>query len=120
MRKVLLTIMLVVPLFWGSVASASTHSKPWYAPLRANVSHAAWATFTCIIWTESRSTWRHPNLGDNNRYGASGLFQFEDATWLARSGFRFHVWQATPTQQALGALRLYQADGFSPWTDGCA
>ena len=94
--------------------------RRWYDPIRLHVSPPAWHTFTCIIYAESRSTWAHPNLGDNNRYGSSGIFQFENSTWLARSGFRFPVWQATPRQQAIGALRLERADGFGPWkSDGC-
>jgi hypothetical protein len=99
--------------------SSATPSKPWFSPL-AHVGVNAWRTFTCVIRRESNSTWSHPNLGDNNRYGSSGVFQIEDATWLARSGFRFHVWQASPYQQAVGAFNLWRADGFAPWvSDGC-
>ena len=73
-------------------------------------------TFSCILWDESRSTFAHLNLGDNSKTGSSGPWQIEDATWLARSGFHFHVWQATPYQEELGAIRLWRADGFHPWS----
>jgi hypothetical protein len=81
------------------------------------------ATFRCIIQAESRSTFEHPNLGDNNAYGSSGIFQIEQGTWApwaALVGLHMKVWQATPYQQALGAVSIYRHDGFSPWRfDGC-
>ena len=89
--------------------------RPWYYAIQ-HAGPVIFHKFTCIIFHESRSTWAHPNLGDNRTWGSSGIFQFEDSTWLARSGFHFHVWQASPRQQAIGALRLEQADGFGPWT----
>lgn len=95
--------------------AAATNPRPWYFAIE-HAGPAIFKKFTCIIHYESRSTWAHPNLGDNSRYGSSGIFQIEDSTWLARSGFHFHVWQASPRQQAIGALRLEQADGFGPWT----
>jgi hypothetical protein len=96
-------------------ASPDQNPRPWYYAIQ-HAGPVIFARFTCIIWRESRSTWAHPNLGDNNRYGSSGIFQFEDSTWLRRSGFKFHVWLASPRQQAIGALNLERADGFGPWT----
>jgi len=80
-------------------------------------------TFRCIIYAESRSTFTRPNLGDNSRYGSSGIFQIEEATWAFWGplvGVRGPVWQATPYQQALVAVEIYRHDGFGPWmSDGC-
>ena len=77
--------------------------------------------FACIMWHESRSTLTHPNLGDNNAYGSSGIFQIEQGTWAAHQSsagvpLRIHVWQATPLQQAKVAVAIWKADGFYPWT----
>jgi hypothetical protein len=79
------------------------------------------AHFACIMYRESRSTFAHLNLGDNNRYGSSGIFQIEPILWNARSGFHVPVWKATPYQQELGAIQIWRVDGFSPWHafDGC-
>ena len=103
----------------AAVLSARTshqnNPRPWYYSIQ-HAGPVIFHKFTCIIFHESRSTWSHPNLGDNSKVGSSGIFQFEDSTWLARSGFHFHVWLASPRQQAIGALRLEQADGFGPWT----
>jgi hypothetical protein len=93
-----------------------------------NLPVAAIETFTCIIWAESRSTWAHLNLKDNDaRPGASsGIFQIEQATWAAHQAAahvpaRIHVWQATPHEQELVAAAIWRADGFGQWTryDGC-
>jgi hypothetical protein len=83
---------------------------------------SAVATFACVIAHESRSTYAHPNLGDNNGApnGDSGIFQISDGTWAAHQQaahipLRVHVWQATPYQQALVAVAIYRADGWGPW-----
>jgi hypothetical protein len=90
------------------------------------------AHFACILKAESRSTWTHLNLGDNNRYGSSGIFQIEQPTFAAHqraggvplrttAGHTIHVWQASPYQQELVAIAIWKADGFSQWDpfDGC-
>ena len=75
----------------------------------------------CIMWRESRSTPEHLNLRDNRTYGSSGIFQFEDSTFMAYSPWKVHVWQATPYQQEVVFALVVHRDGFSPWTryDGC-
>ena len=117
----ILTLSFVAVLSTSLPASASRQSRPWYEPLKANLPSSAWKTFTCIIYTESRSTWTHPNLGDNNRYGNSGIFQIEPGTWNAHVGPHMpDVWRANPREQAIGALNIWKADQFHPWADGCA
>jgi hypothetical protein len=101
-------------LCFAGVAAAAKPRNPIFAlpgPVRVH--------FSCIIWHESRSTWGHLNLGDNNRYGSSGIFQIEPATWNAHkraAGVRVQVWQATPYQQELVAVAIWRADGFAPWS----
>ena len=82
--------------------------------------------FACIMWRESRSTFQHLNLRDNNRYGSSGIFQIVQGTWAAHQlaagvPLKVHVWQATAYQQELVAIDIWRADGFGPWSasDGC-
>ena len=98
------------------------HTTRWFQPIM-ELPRTAIHTFTCIIWAESRSTWEHPNLTDNNRWGSSGIFQIEQGTWAvwaARVGLHMKVWQASPYQQALGAASIWRHDGFAPWRwDGC-
>jgi hypothetical protein len=75
---------------------------------------------------ESHSTYAHLNLGDNNRYGSSGIFQMEQSTFAAHQ-FAAHVplsvkvWQATPYQQELVFVEILRVDGAGPWSryDGC-
>jgi hypothetical protein len=98
-----------------SLTRVDSNPRPWYYVIQ-QAGPVVFAKFTCVIFHESRSTWADPNLGDNNKYGSSGIFQIEDATWLRRSGFTFHVWLATPREQAIGALHIEQADTFQPWT----
>ena len=81
------------------------------------------AVFTCIIWTESRSTWAHPNLTDVSRSGSSGIFQMEPALWERWSrqlGIHVPLWRASVFQQERVAVEVMRHDGFSPWKDGRA
>lgn len=89
--------------------------RPWYFAIE-HAGPYVFNTFGCIIHHESTSTWDHPNLGDNRPWGSSGVFQFEDQTWLADSGFHMHIWRATLREQAIGAVREEQRNGFNPWT----
>jgi hypothetical protein len=89
-----------------------------------NLPKSTLPTWRCIMWHESRSTFLHPNLGDNNPYGSSGIFQMMPILWNAwapKVGIRVPVWRATPYQQALVAAEVWKVDRFSPWTnfDGC-
>ena len=81
------------------------------------------STFVCIMWAESRSTLSKLNLGDNNRYGQSGIFQIAPITWnrwAPTVGIHIPVWRATPLQQEKVAVRIWQVDTFWPWHgDGC-
>jgi hypothetical protein len=81
-----------------------------------------------VIHAESRSTWAHPNLHDDDPEASnSGIFQIQDATFHAHFGDKsLHVWQATPRQQAIAAINIRWADhddglnGFGAWAgDGC-
>jgi hypothetical protein len=115
-RRAFAVFVLAATLTLSGIAGASGR---FWGPMLA-LPKPVRATFACIMWRESRSTFAHLNLGDNNRYGSSGIFQIEEATWLARSGFHIPVWTASPYQQELGAINLWRADGFAPWHgDGC-
>ena len=99
------------PRFWGPVLSLP-------AGLRAHV--------PCIMMRESHSTYLHLNLGDNNRYGSSGIFQMEQATFAAHQSaagvpLSVHVWEASPFQQELVFVEILRVDGTGPWAryDGC-
>lgn len=121
MRNFLILVLLAVILVLidpviGSGATPPHNPRPWNYSIMHASAHVR-EGFTCIIHHESTSTWAHPNLGDNNADGgSSGVFQIEESTWLARSGFTMPVWVATLREQAIGALRLEQVDGFSPWS----
>lgn len=122
-KRVAALSLIAASLVPASFAGASP--PRWYQPILALPS-AATVTFECVIWRESRSTFAHPNLHDDSRYGSSGIFQIEQATWAAHQlaagvPLSVHVWQATPYQQALVAVAIYRANGFGPWTlnDGC-
>jgi len=132
-NRILIVLIVASSLAFGAVtASAATprvHRIPWYEPLLRN-DRAEWATWTCVIRAESRSTWTHPNLGDNRTPAMgpnSGIFQIQDPTFHAHFGVKtLHVWQATPRQQAIAAMNIRWADhddglnGFGPWKgDGC-
>ena len=98
--------------------------KSWSAPLLA-LPKWTLPIWTCILNHESRSTFAKPNLGDNNSYGSSGIFQIEQITWSAHQlaagvSKTVHVWQATALEQAKVAVAIFKADGFSLWADdGC-
>ena len=65
--------------------------------------------FTCVIWRESRSTWRHPNRADVSRYGSSGIFQLEPILWNRWAPLaHVHValWKATILQQEQVAVAI--------------
>lgn len=118
-----LVLVLCLPLAQSS-SSFATPSHRFWGPMLA-LPKSVRATFACIMYRESRSTFNHLNLGDNNRYGSSGIFQIEQATWAAHQSaahvpFRVHVYQASPYQQELVAIQIWKADGFGPWSsDGC-
>jgi hypothetical protein len=105
-----------------AVSVPSSAATRWFQPV-IQLPTPAIRTFQCILKAESRSTFTHPNLGDNNRYGSSGIFQIEQATWQEWAtplGIHVPVWQATPLQQATVAVNIYKHDGFGPWrSDGC-
>ena len=98
----------------------------WYAPL-LKLPHADLLRAQCIIYRESRSTFAHPNLGDDNgNPGQSGIFQMSNATngvWdlYALPVLHVVIWKATAYQQALGFMLVWKVDKFGPWHsfDGC-
>jgi len=129
MTKYILAFSLIFTALSAVPATAATKTTTvvttWVQPI---LSLPKWTlpVWTCILHNESRSTFLHPNLGDNNPYGSSGIFQIEQVTWAAHqlaAGVpkRIHVWQATALEQAKVAVAIFKADGFSPWySDGCA
>lgn len=108
----------------AQTASATTHHRFWGPVL--SLPAALRAHVPCIMKRESNSTYKKLNLGDNNRFGSSGIFQMEQATFAAHQQaagvpLRIHVWQASPYQQELVFVEILRVDGTGPWTryDGC-
>ena len=113
MKRVLAALVLAASLgATGGIASGSTR---FWGPMLALPKQVR-AHFACIIWHESRSTFAHLNLGDNSKFGSSGIFQIEPILWNARSGFHFPVYEASPYQQELGAIQIWRVDSFGPWS----
>ena len=97
-------------------------ARPWYYPLLL-LSPRVYHRFEyCVLPGQSRSTFAHPNLGDNvNDGGSSGIFQMEPVLWnrwAPAAGVHAKLWLATPYQQSLVAAVVYRHDGFEPWS-GC-
>ena|ERR1039458_5125610 len=126
LNRITLTTIFIFALFTIAPSTLAGGAVPrWFQPIM-NLPKSTIPTWICVMRVESRSTFLHPNLGDNNRYGSSGIFQMEDTTFrayerAAHVPFSVHVWQASPFQQASVASAIYRADGFGPWTryDGC-
>ncbi len=116
MRAAALVAAVILAL--GAPAGAS---RPWYYPL-LTLSPRVYHVFEyCVLPGQSRSTFAHPNTGDNSRYGSSGVFQMEPVLWnrwARRAGVHTVIWKATLYQQALVAAEVYKHDGFEPWA-GC-
>ena len=98
---------------------------PWYQPI-LNLPKYTLPMWRCILYRESTSTFAHPNLGDNNPYGSSGVFQIEQSTFAAHQAsvgipYSIKVWGAGLYLQARVAAAIWLANGFSQWTlyDGC-
>lgn len=118
MKRVVAVLSLVASLGLSSVAGASPRNP--IALLPQPVRHV----FACIMWRESRSTFAHLNLRDNNPYGSSGIFQIVEGTWARWAPLAkvfVPVWKASAYQQELVAIVIWRHDGFSPWSasDGC-
>lgn len=118
----------------------STSEKPWYYPLLL-LSPRVYHRFQCVLRVESRSTFAHPNTGDNSAVASSGIFQIVPIlwnrwAWVAGVGHKTSIWylgatahnavtipasNATLYQQARVAATIYRYDGFVPatWNDGC-
>ena len=110
-------VALALTIWLGSVAGAAPRNPLTRLPPKVR------SVFACILWAESRSTFAHLNLSDNNRYGQSGIFQIAPITWnrwAPTVGIRVPVWRATPLQQELVAVKIWRVDSFFPWHgDGC-
>jgi len=101
---------------------------PWYQPL-LTLPKSWTPAIQCLLHNESRSTYAHPNLGDNRTPSMgtnSGIFQMANyvrGVWDTYAMPRLHVqiWLATPYQQAKGFVLVLRLDGgFHPWHgDGC-
>ena len=109
--------MLALTIWVGSAAGAVQRNPIALLPAKVK------AVFACIMWAESRSTFSHLNLKDNNRYGQSGIFQIAPITWnrwAPTVGVHAPVWRATPFQQETVAVKIWRVDGWWPWHgDGC-
>lgn len=123
MRGRIAAVLIAATLLLPAIAGAS--GNRFWAPMLA-LPRPIRAHFACIMKAESRSTFQHLNVGDNNRYGSSGIFQIEQSTWAAHQSAagvpaRIHVWQASPYQQELVAIAIWKANGFGQWDryDGC-
>lgn len=119
-RKIL--SLIAVPIL--SVLFATPASAGRLNPLAATRGSVK-ATWACIMWRESRSTFAHPNLRDDSRIGSSGVYQIEVSIWdywAPKIGIHVPVWRASYHQQSLVAQEIWKHDGFGPWTmsDGCA
>lgn len=104
-----------------------SHVPVWYQPL-LSLHHSWLPAVHCLLHTESRSTFEHPNLGDNRTPAMgsnSGIFQmanYPGGVWnhYAMPTLHVQIWQATPYQQAEGFAIVVRIDGFYPWhKDGC-
>jgi hypothetical protein len=118
-NRILIVLIVASSLVCGAV-TANAATPRWFQPI-AQLPRSTFRTFACVIWHESRSTFTHPNLRDNNGYGSSGIFQIEQGTWAAHQlaagvPLRVHVWQASESQQASVAAAIDRADGFGPWS----
>ena len=78
-RLALFTCTALLTVSVTASAGATTRRPPrWYQPLLA-LPHADLLRVECVIQRESRSTFAHPNLGDNNgNPGQSGIFQMNN------------------------------------------
>ena len=152
LKRLLSALVLLSALLIGTVtnpvaSSASSihhvHSAPWYAPVKALPDQPI---IVCILHHESRSTYAHPNLGDNNDPYQYGVFQYDTIlwnywSWQAGVGRKAPGWfrgstalhavtiaayQSTLPQQAKVFAYIVRHDGTWPWTghngwagDGC-
>ena len=118
LRIALITLIAMTTI--AAPASATAHHKRHIGPL-VSILRQYGPIVRCIMMRESHSTPEHLNLRDNNRYGSSGIFQFEDSTFMAHSPWHIHVWMASPYQQEVTFVRTVRVDGFGQWTrfDGC-
>ena len=134
----LLTTTVGIPSASSASSHHPAHNAPWYAPVKALPDQPV---IVCILHNESRSTYAHPNLGDNNDPYQYGVFQFSVIlwnrwAWVAGVGRKAPGWYLGST--ALNAVTvpaykstLYQQskvfatvdrnDGLGMWTrfDGC-
>ena len=135
-KRICSILVLVVSLFASvgfvsssQVAGATPPGQHWYSPIFA-LGQKARTFFTCVIHTESRSTWTHPNThdGDPAYPGQYGLFQFvwpsQNNAWDAYIFPVIHVEPryASAYQQAEGAAIIWKlGDATNTWTpyDGC-
>jgi hypothetical protein len=123
MRRLLITAFVssIISLVSLTSAPVGAISHPWYYPL-LKLGPSVYHRFEfCVLPGQSRSTFTHPNLGDNSKYGSSGVFQMEPILWNAwapLAGVHVVIWRATLYQQALVAATVYKHDGFTPWK-GC-
>lgn len=111
-------LITALPTMAGTATAASPYGIPASNPI-SRIAPALQKIFTCVIWHESTSSWRHLNLNDNRSDGSSsGIFQITEGTWKAwapKVGINVPIWKATPLQQEQGAIEIYKHDGWVPW-----
>lgn len=97
-------------------------SNKWYEPIW-KFGPKVRQVFTCIIHTESRSTWLQPNINDGSD-AQYGIFQinWSAGIWQKYAEPILHIviQGASAHQQALGVALIFKLDGYFPWRfDGC-
>ena len=123
-RAIISTVAFTALLAVASPAVASPpRHHPWYYPLLL-LSPRVYHRFECVLRVESRSTFAHPNTGDNSKTGSSGVYQMEPVLWdrwAPVAGVGTPIWSSTLWDQSKVAATIYKHDGFGPatWNDGC-
>lgn len=140
-RTTFLAFLIVLSTFalcTGTASAASPSSSPrWFQPM---VTLPYQPTIRCILYTESHSTYVHPNLGDTDPY-QFGPLQFNTIlwnrwAWVAGVGHKASGWylgtqllhavtipayRATLYEQAKVFATVARNDGLGMWTnfDNC-
>ena len=118
MRRLAAALVFAVVISASGISGAS---QRWFSPL-LKLPKSDLPAVACVLEHESRSTFAHPNLGDDNgNPGDSGLFQIDNTpkgVWARWVLPKLHVlvWKASAFQQAEGFVLIFQHDGWGPWS----
>ena len=97
-------------------------NNKWYEPIW-KFGPKVRQVFTCILYSESRSTWSRPKIKDGSP-AQYGIFQinWSAGIWQKYAEPTLHIVikGASAYQQALGISLIFKVDGYYPWrSDGC-